>query len=118
MLYAKKCGIVVENPCRDITFTKSPQKEKEVYSLEEAKKLLALIDEKAPLKYKLFFNLLAYSGMRRGEALGLEYKDVNFETSVLTVHRTSSRLWRLYGYSKNRQKQPYIIHSNKNFRLD
>lgn len=90
MLYAKKCGIVAENPCRDITFTKTPKKEKEVYSLEEAKKLLALIDEKAPLKYKLFFNLLAYSGMRRGEALGLEYKDVNFETSVLTVHRTSN----------------------------
>lgn len=90
MLYAKKCGIVVENPCRDITFTKSPQKEKEVYSLEEAKKLLALIDEKAPLKYKLFFNLLAYSGMRRGEALGLEYKDINFETSVLSIYRTSN----------------------------
>ncbi len=90
MLYAKRCGIIHDNPCRDITFTKSQKKEKEVYSLEEAKQLLALIDEKAPLNYSLFFNLLAYSGMRRGEALGLEYKDINFETSVLTICRTSN----------------------------
>ena len=90
MLYAKRCGIIYDNPCRDITFTKSQKKEKEVYSLEEAKLLLALIDEKAPLNYRLFFNLLAYSGMRRGEALGLEYKDINFETSVLTICRTSN----------------------------
>ena len=90
MLYAKRCGIIYDNPCRDITFTKSQKKEKEVYSLEEAKQLLALIDEKAPLNYSLFFNLLAYSGMRRGEALGLEYKDINFETSVLTICRTSN----------------------------
>ena len=90
MLYAKRCGIIYDNPCRDITFTKSQKKEKEVYSLEEAKQLLALIDEKAPLNYRLFFNLLAYSGMRRGEALGLEYKDINFETSVLTICRTSN----------------------------
>ena len=90
MLYAKKCGYIDNNPCRDITFTKSAKTEKEVYSLDEAKALLAAIDDKAPLKYKLFFNLLAYCGMRRGEALGLEYKDINFETSVLSIRRTSN----------------------------
>lgn len=40
MLYAKKCGYIDSNPCRDITFTKSVKKEKEVYSLDEAKALL------------------------------------------------------------------------------
>ena len=90
LIYAKKSGIVNENPCRDISFSKSPTKEIEIYSLDEAKKLLAAIDDKAPLKYKLFFNLLAYCGMRRGEALGLEYKDINFETSILTICRTSN----------------------------
>ena len=34
--------------------------------------------------------MLAYSGMRHGEALGLEYKDINFETSVLSICRTSN----------------------------
>lgn len=90
LIYAKKSGIVNDNPCRDISFSKSPTKEIEIYSLDEAKKLLAAIDDKAPLKYKLFFNLLAYCGMRRGEALGLEYKDINYGTSVLTISRTSN----------------------------
>ena len=90
MIYAKRCGIINDNPCRDISFSKSPTKEIEIYSLDEAKKLLAAIDDKAPLKYKLFFNLLAYCGMRRGEALGLEYKDINYGTSVLTISRTSN----------------------------
>lgn len=90
MLYAKKCGYIDNNPCKDITFTKSQHKEKDIYSLDEAKKLLALINEKAPTDYKLFFNLLSYSGMRRGEALGLEYKDIDFTESVLTIKRTSN----------------------------
>ena len=90
MIYAKKCGIINDNPCRDITFTKSEYKEKDIYSLDEAKAVLSLIDEKAPTDYKLFFNLLAYSGMRRGEALGLDYKDIDFENGVLTIKRTSN----------------------------
>ena len=90
MLYAKKCGYVDNNPCKDITFTKSERKEKDIYSLAEAKAVLNLIDEKAPTDYKLFFNLLAYTGMRRGEALGLEYNDIDFSNSVLTIKRTSN----------------------------
>lgn len=90
MLYAKKCGYVDNNPCKDITFTKSERKEKDIYSLAEAKAVLNLIDEKAPTDYKLFFNLLAYTGMRRGEALGLEYNDIDFTNSVLTIKRTSN----------------------------
>ena len=90
MLYAKKCGIVNNNPCRDITFAKTEKKEKEIYSLKEAKELLGVINARAPVEYQLLFNLLAYSGMRKGEALGLEYKDIDFERSVLTIRRTSN----------------------------
>ena len=90
MLYAKRCGIIDHNPCRDIVFTKTESKDKAVYSLDEAKSLLSLIDSKAPTKYKLLFNLLAYCGMRKGEALGLEYKDIDFDKSVLTIRRTSN----------------------------
>ena len=66
------------------------REEPDIYSLDEAKKLLAVIDEKAPTDYKLFFNLLAYCGIRRGEALGLEYHDVDFGSSVLSIKRTSN----------------------------
>lgn len=90
MLYAKRCGLIDVNPCRDIVFTQSQKREKVIYSLDEAKEVLAAINSKAPLSYKLFFNLLAFSGMRKGEALGLEYKDIDFERSILTISRTSN----------------------------
>lgn len=90
MLYAKRSGIIEHNPCRDIVFTKTPSKEKDIYSLEEAKQFISAVDQKAPIDYRLFVNLLAYCGMRKGEALGLEYKDIDFENSVLTIRRTSN----------------------------
>lgn len=90
MLYAKRCGIIGHNPCRDIVFTKTEKQDKDYYSLDETRELLTAIDTKAPAEYQLLFNLLAYCGMRKGEALGLEYKDIDFEKSVLTISRTSN----------------------------
>lgn len=90
MRYAKKCELIENNPCKDITFVKTAKKEKVIYSLDEAKQLLNTIEQKAPANYKLFYHLLAYCGMRRGEALGLEYKDIDFEKSILTINRTSN----------------------------
>ena len=92
MIYALNCGYISINPCKNITFTKNDKdnREKDFYSLDEAKAVLSVINEKAPTDYKLFFNLLANNGMRRGEALGLEYKDIDFANSVLSIERTSN----------------------------
>lgn len=35
--------------------------------------------------------LLAYTGLRRGEALGLKWEDIDFDNSTLTVQRTRDR---------------------------
>ena len=90
MKFAKKCKLVTDIPCSGITFTQSDTKEKKVYSLNEAKQLLQAINEKAPTQYKLLYTLLAYCGMRKGEALGLEYKDIDFDKSILSINRTSN----------------------------
>ncbi len=90
MRYALKCGLISVNPCKDITTVKTETKEKEIYSLEELRVLLSKISEKANIEYKVFFNLLAYCGLRRGEALGIEYKDIDFDNGVLSIVRTSN----------------------------
>lgn len=86
--YAVKMGVVSENPCSKVTLPKIEHKEKQIYTPEEAGKFLDLLD-KEPLKYRAFFNLAIYSGFRRGELLGLEWKDIDFENNVINVRRTS-----------------------------
>ncbi len=44
---------------------------------------------KEEMPYRTMFTLLIYCGMRRGELLGLEWKDINFNTNVLSINRTS-----------------------------
>ena len=87
--YAVKMDMLSENPCRKVTVPKGEKKEKEIYTLEEIEVLFSLL-ETAPLKYRTFFTLAIYSGFRRGELLGLEWKDIDWEHNVISVRRTSN----------------------------
>lgn len=46
--------------------------------------------ENEPLRYKTFFYLLAYSGLRKSEMLGLEWSDIDFENFTLSVNRATN----------------------------
>ncbi len=87
--YAVKMDVLNDNPCRKVAVPKGEKKEKNIYTLEELEQLLTLL-ETAPLKYRLFFTLLLYTGFRRGEMMGLEWKDIDFENNVISVRRTSN----------------------------
>ena len=88
--YARTCGLITDNPCVKVKTVKTGDKEKEIYSLDELKTLLNLINEKADLQHRVMFNLLAYCGMRRGELMGVEFKDIDFENNTLEIVRTSN----------------------------
>ena len=82
-------GVVRENPCSKVVLPKNEQTEKEIYTAEDIRRFLSLLNGE-PLKYQAFFNLMVYSGFRRGEMLGLEWKDVDFENNIISVRRTSN----------------------------
>ncbi len=86
--YGVKMGAVSENPCSKVTIPKVEQKEKQIYSPEEVARFFKMLEDE-PLKYRVFFKLAVYSGYRRGELLGLEWKDVDWENDIITVRRTS-----------------------------
>lgn len=88
--YALKCNLISFNPCKDISTIKTEIKIVQPYTLDEVRDILKRIDEKAPIKYKVFFNLLPYTGARRGEILGLEFGDIDFNTGVVDICRTSN----------------------------
>lgn len=89
--YAVRMGMIQHNPAQNVTLPHGERKENECYSLEEAQAFLESL-ERAPLKYRTFFVLAIYGGFRRGELLGLEWPDLDFENCVVRIRRTSQYL--------------------------
>ena len=89
--YAIKLNMLNDNPCRNVTVPKGEKKEKQIYTLEEIAQIFELLDgEDVPTKFRVFIKLAVYSGFRRGELLGLEWKDINWEHNLISVRRTSN----------------------------
>ena len=86
--YAVRMGIIQNNPARNVALPPMEQGEKECYTIEEAQHFLDTL-EQAPSKYRAFFILAIYGGFRRGELLGLEWSDLDFENCIVTIRRTS-----------------------------
>ena len=68
--------------CNHTNFEKSLQNRSQIFEL--------LDEEDVPTKYRVFIKLAVYSGFRRGELLGLEWKDINWENNLISVRRTSN----------------------------
>jgi len=86
--YAVKMGAIQDNPCSRVTLPAPEHTEKEVYTLEEAQYFLDSL-EQAPLEYQVFFTLAIFGGFRRGELLGLEWPDIDFDGQTVSIRRTS-----------------------------
>ena len=87
--FAIKMDMLTDNPCRRVTIPKGSKKERQILTIEQTEEFFKLL-QNAPLKDRAFFTLDIYSGLRRGEMLGLEWKDIDFQTGVIHVQRTSN----------------------------
>ena len=75
----------------DRSYMKAPKqerKEADFLDEEQARQVLELL-EKEPIKWRTALYLLMFSGLRRGELLGLEWKDIDFDNQVIHVRNTS-----------------------------
>ena len=61
-------------------------KEPEAYTAQEVGEILASL-ENEPLKWQTFIRLLIDTGVRRGEACGLQWQDIDFKQSTATIRR-------------------------------
>ena len=89
--YAFRFEIISSNPCKRVVIPAGEAPERDCYTVEEAQTFLERLDH-APIKYRAFFVLAIYGGFRRGELLGLEWQDIDFQSHVVKVQRTSQYL--------------------------
>jgi len=87
--YGVKQGILIRNPAEAVTPPHGQSKELAMVGVNQLQSILEASKE-TPY-YALFFTK-AYTGLRRGELLGLRWGDVDLEKSTLSVVQTMQQL--------------------------
>ena len=85
---AVKWGLIPSNPCERATLPKKEKTRPRYLDEEQAGRLLELI-EGEDMQFKTMIKMFMFTGMRREELCGLEWKDIDFKTSVIRIERAS-----------------------------
>ena len=86
--YAIRMEMLNDNPCRRVFVPKMEHEEKEIFTIDQVKTLFEGLRTE-PIKFQVYLQLAVYSGFRRSEMLGLEWKDIDFENKLIHIRRTS-----------------------------
>ncbi|ANY69747.1 integrase [Paenibacillus sp. BIHB 4019] len=84
---ATEWKVIKQNPMQGVTKPKDEPKSMEVYSEEEVGVLLTAL-QKEPIRLRVMITLALTTGMRRAELLGLEWKHIDLENSIIDVKQT------------------------------
>lgn len=90
--YARRLHYIDSNPCNDLSPKEKPhvsKQEIDFLTTEQAKAFLAALSQE-PLFWQCLMTLLIYTGLRRGEAIGLQWGDIDGNALVITVCRSVS----------------------------
>ncbi|MCL2634961.1 MAG: site-specific integrase [Oscillospiraceae bacterium] len=90
--YGIKMQVVSFNPCLAVTLPKPDTKEREIYNEEETQQIINLLlkEEKQHKQLAVYCILAFFTGFRRGELCGLEWRDICFDKQIMSVNRTSN----------------------------
>lgn len=83
--------IIVANPCQRVSPPKVERQEQIFLDAPQAIYLLELLQDQ-PIQYRAAATVLLFTGMRRGEVLGLEWQDYDFDKHLLNISRTTQYL--------------------------
>jgi integrase len=86
---AKHWQFIELNPCQYVDAPKSKSKSMPIYDEETLLKFFNLLFQDAKTKYQLFFLLAFSTGLRRGEIIGLRWKDIDIRKAVLHVNQNA-----------------------------
>ena len=84
---AVKWNIIYDNPARRVEPPKMHRIDAPYLDEDEAHTLLELLDAEDP-QHKTMIQMLMLFGMRRGELLGLKWRDIDFDKCTISITRT------------------------------
>ena len=84
-------GYLLHNPAWRMYKPQGMKKERPVADEELVQKIITALEGQS-LKYETYFKLVLATGMRRGEACGLRWSDINWKKHSIHVQRTVIKL--------------------------
>lgn len=80
--------IIFSNPCERVKPPKIGKPDPKYLDEEEARQLIDLLQNE-DTQFRIMVELLMFTGLRRGELLGLEWSDIDFDNKIIQVCRSS-----------------------------
>ena len=87
--FAVRRGWLAENPVAKLEPAEKPRWTPQKVAILEGEQLARFLAHAGP--QRPLFELLAYTGLRIGEALGLTWADIDFDAALIRVHRQLTR---------------------------
>ena len=84
---AVEWGVLFSNPCERTKPPRVTESDPKYLDENQAAVLLELLEDES-ITYKAIIRLILFTGMRRGEALGLKWSDFNPKAGTLQIQRT------------------------------
>ncbi|MCR4606417.1 MAG: site-specific integrase [Oscillospiraceae bacterium] len=89
MEYARRFHYIDFDPCQDLSQKEKPHRDKKKVDFLAPKEAVRYMDclKNEELFWRVFQNVLITTGLRRGEAVGLQWGDIDPEKLTITVQR-------------------------------
>jgi len=92
--YAIRLGLVRDDPTKRVIIPKSKHVQDmtlNYFTVDELRSFFTYLDNDKYPKRATFFRVLAFTGMRKGEALSLTWKDIDFKNNQISINKTIAR---------------------------
>lgn len=86
--FAETHDLIEVSPMRKVSAVKQPPHTVDFLTPEQAQAFIKALDV-APLKWRCLMMVLLNEGLRKGEAIALQWRDIDFQASTLTVERSA-----------------------------